>query len=131
MDKTKQKWSNKRKPKTSTIPSLDKGNPNNNRVQKGLDLGFHGLVLWGRFGCIAEIGEVLNGDRAYWVVCFVGCTAGGASEGGVDTSATSVAGGDSAAMVPCGMLLGAYSADWFLCFAQFCMVSVALAVVAL
>jgi hypothetical protein len=39
-------------------------NVNNNGVQVGLDLGFHGLILWGWFGCIAEIGEVFNANRA-------------------------------------------------------------------
>jgi hypothetical protein len=39
-------------------------NVNNNLVQVRLDLGFHGLILWGWFGCIVETGEVLNADRA-------------------------------------------------------------------
>jgi hypothetical protein len=74
---------------------------------------------------------VLNADRVLWVVCFVGCAAGGAPERGVDTSATSMAGGDRAAVVPRGMLLCAHSAGCFVCFAEFCVLSVTLAVVAL
>jgi hypothetical protein len=31
-------------------------------MQKGLDLGFHSLVLWGQFSWIVEISEVLNVD---------------------------------------------------------------------
>jgi hypothetical protein len=47
-------------------PSIAKQseNVNSNRMQVGLDLGFHGLILWGWFGCITESGEVLNVDCA-------------------------------------------------------------------
>jgi hypothetical protein len=41
---TKQKQKNKRKPDTSSVPSLNKGNLENNRVQKGIRLG----VPWSR-----------------------------------------------------------------------------------
>jgi hypothetical protein len=51
----------------------------------GLDLGFHGLILWGWFSGVKSSGEVLNTDRALWVVCLVGCAAGGILERGVNT----------------------------------------------
>jgi hypothetical protein len=53
---TKQKQNNKRKPHTSTIPSLNKGNLENNHVQKGIRLG----VPWSRL-----VGSVrlCSGDR--------------------------------------------------------------------
>jgi hypothetical protein len=76
------------------------------------ELLLHCLILWDRFGCIAEIGEMLNSGRAQWVVCIVGCTIGGTLEGGVGTSATRMACGDRAGMVPHGMLLGAHGAGW-------------------
>jgi hypothetical protein len=60
----KQKPKQQRKPKTSTTLLLNKGKLNNDHVQVVLDLGFHGFILWGRFGCIVESGEVLNADWA-------------------------------------------------------------------
>jgi hypothetical protein len=60
---------------------------------------------------------VLNADRALWVVCFVGCAAGGTLERGVNTSTPGTAGGDGAEVVTCGMLLGAHTPGWFVCFA--------------
>jgi hypothetical protein len=92
-------------------------NINNNRIQVGLDLAFHSLILWGWFSYIVEAGEVLNVDRALWVICFVDYTTGGTLKRGVDTSAPSMAGGDGAEVVICGMLLGIHSAGWFVCFA--------------
>jgi hypothetical protein len=59
----------------------------------------------------------------------VGCTAGSISEGGVDTSTTSIAGRDRAGVVLHGMMLGTCGTGWFLSFALFCVASVALAVV--
>jgi hypothetical protein len=107
-----------KKTKTTTILSLNKGkNINNNCVQVGLDLGFHGLILWGWFGCIGESSEVLNMDRALWVICFVGYTTGGILERGVNTSPPSIAGRDGAEVVMYGILLGAYSTGWIVCFA--------------
>jgi hypothetical protein len=58
------KASDKGKPATSSILSPNKGNLKNNGVQKGSDLGFHGLVLWGRFSYIVKTGELLNSDWA-------------------------------------------------------------------
>jgi hypothetical protein len=56
----------------SIIPSLNKEEkPNNYHMQVGLDLGFHGLILWGWFSCIVEISEVFNVNWALWVICFV------------------------------------------------------------
>jgi hypothetical protein len=60
---------------------------------------------------------VLNVDQALWVICFVGCAAGGTLERGVYTSTPSVAGGDGAEVVACSVLLGAHSTGWFICFA--------------
>jgi hypothetical protein len=59
-----------------------------------------------------------------------GCTTGGILEGGMDTGAPGIAGGDRAEVVACGVLLCAHSAGWFVYFAQFHVVSVALAIVA-
>jgi hypothetical protein len=116
--KLKQQRSNKKETKTTIIPSLkQRENVNSNRAQVGSDLGFHGLVLWGLFHCIVESGEVLNADRAPWVVCFVGCATGGTLERGVDTSTPGAAGGDGAEVVTCGVLMGAHSTGWFVCFA--------------
>jgi hypothetical protein len=104
--------------KTTIIPSLkQRENVNNNRIWVGLDLGFHGLILWGWFSCIGESSEVLNMDWALWVICFVGCTEGGILERGVDASTPGTAGRDGAEVVTCGMLLGAHSTGWFVCFA--------------
>jgi hypothetical protein len=86
-------------------------------MQVGLDLGFHGLILWGWFGYIGESSEVLNADRALWVICFVGCAAGGTLEGGVNASTPNATGRDGAEVVACGVLLGAHSTAWFVCFA--------------
>jgi hypothetical protein len=86
-------------------------------VQVGLDLGFHGLILWGWFSCIRESSEVLNIDWALWVICFVGCAAGGILETGVNTSPPGMVGRDGAEVVVCGMLLGTHSTGWFVCFA--------------
>jgi hypothetical protein len=58
--KPKQQRSNKENPKLPLFHRLNKGELNNNCVQVGLDLGFHGLILWGWFGYITEIGEVFN-----------------------------------------------------------------------
>jgi hypothetical protein len=60
---------------------------------------------------------VPDADQALWVICFVGCAAGGICERGVDESSPGMAGGDGAEVVTCGMLLGTHSAGWFLCFA--------------
>jgi hypothetical protein len=60
---------------------------------------------------------VLNVDWAPWVSCFVGCTARGTLERGVNASTPSVAGRDGAEVVACSMLLGAHSTGWFVCFA--------------
>jgi hypothetical protein len=104
--------------KTTTIPLLkQRKHINNNCVQVGLDLGFHSLILWGWFSGIDSSGEVLNTDRALWVICFVGYTIGGTFERGVDAGTPSVAGRDRAEVVACSMLLGAYSTGWFVCFA--------------
>jgi hypothetical protein len=86
-------------------------------MQVGLGLGFHGLVLWGWFGSVESSGEVLNVDRALWVICFVDCAAGGTLERGVDAGTPGTAGGDGTEVVMCSMLLGAHSAGWFVCFA--------------
>jgi hypothetical protein len=83
----------------------------------GLDLGFHGLILWGWFGGVKSSSEVLNADRELWVICLVGCTAGGTLERGVNTCTPGAAGRDRAEVVMCSMLLGAHSAGWFVCFA--------------
>jgi hypothetical protein len=83
----------------------------------GLDLGFYGLILWGWFGGIESSSEVLNVDQALWVICFVGYTAGGTLERGVDAGTPGVAGRDGPEVVMCSMLLGAYSAGWFVWFA--------------
>jgi hypothetical protein len=32
-------------------------------LQGGLDLEFHGLILWGWFSCVAEISEVFNSNK--------------------------------------------------------------------
>jgi hypothetical protein len=56
-------------------------------------------------------------DQALWVVCFVGCAAGGTLEGGVNTSTSGTAGGDGAEVVVCGVLLGAHSIGRFVCVA--------------
>jgi hypothetical protein len=82
----------------------------------GLDLGFHSLILWCWFGCIRESGEGLNADQALWVVCFVGCAAGGILERRVNASTPGMVGGDGAEVVTCGMLLGTHSTGWFVCF---------------
>jgi hypothetical protein len=76
----------------------------------GLDLAFHGLILWGWFGDIKRSGEVLNADRALWVVCLVGCAAGSILERGVNAFSPGAAGRDRAEVVMCSMLLGAHSA---------------------
>jgi hypothetical protein len=61
--------------KTTIIRLLkQRENINNNYVRVGLDLGFHGLILWGWFSGIESSSEVLNMDQALWVICFVGCT---------------------------------------------------------
>jgi hypothetical protein len=86
-------------------------------MQVGLDLGFHSLILWGWFGCIGESSEVLNADWALWVICFVGYAAGGILERGVNASTPGVVGRDGAGVVTCGVLLGAHSIGWFVCFA--------------
>jgi hypothetical protein len=83
----------------------------------GLGLGFHGLILWGWFGCIVESSEVLNANQVLWVICFVGCAAGGILERRVNTNTPGMAGRDRAEVVTCGMLLGAHSTGWFVCFA--------------
>jgi hypothetical protein len=60
----------------------------------------------------------------------VGCAARGTLEGGVDIGTPGMAGGDRVVVVLGSILLGAHGTGWFVCFAQCCMVSVALAVVA-
>jgi hypothetical protein len=62
--KPKQQRSNKENPKLPSFHRLNKGELNNNHVQAGLDLGFHGLVLWGWFSCIMQISEVFNMNQA-------------------------------------------------------------------
>jgi hypothetical protein len=104
--------------KPTTIALLkQRKNINNNPMWVGLDLGFHSLILWGWFGGIDSSSEVFNVDQALWVICFVGCAAGGTLERGVDAGTPGMAGGDGAEVVMCGMLLGAHSAGWFVCFA--------------
>jgi hypothetical protein len=73
---------------------------------------------------------VLNADRALWVICFVGCAAGGTPERGVDACTPGAAGRDGTGVVTSSVLLGAYGAGWFVCFAQSRMVSIALAMMA-
>jgi hypothetical protein len=60
---------------------------------------------------------VLNADWVLWVICFVGCTVGGTLKRGVNISTPGMAGRDGAEVVICGMLLGAHSTGWFVCFA--------------
>jgi hypothetical protein len=83
----------------------------------GLGLGFHSFILWGWFGGVGGSGEVPNTNWALWVICFVGCIAGGILEGRVDACTSGAAGRDGAEVVACGMLLGTHSAGWFVCFA--------------
>jgi hypothetical protein len=86
-------------------------------MQVGLGLAVHGFILWGWFGGVGGSSEVLDMNRALWVICFVGYAAGGTLEGGVDACTSGMAGGDRAEVVACGMLLGAHRTYWFVCFA--------------
>jgi hypothetical protein len=56
-------------------------------------------------------------DQVLWVVCFVGCTAGGILERGVNASTPSTPGRDGAEVVTCSILLGTHSTGWFVCLA--------------
>jgi hypothetical protein len=59
------------------------------------------------------------------------CTTGGALERRVGTSITGMAGGDSAGVVFCSMLLGTNSTRWLIDLAESGMVAIFLAVAAL
>jgi hypothetical protein len=83
----------------------------------GLDLGFHGLILWGWFSGVKSSSEVFNMNWALWVICFVVCATGGTLERGVDACTTGTAGRDGAEVVMCSMLLGTHSTGWLVCFA--------------
>jgi hypothetical protein len=49
--------------KTTIIPLLKQSESiNNNHMWVGLGLGFHGLILWGWFGCITGSRQVLNAN---------------------------------------------------------------------
>jgi hypothetical protein len=73
---------------------------------------------------------VLDANGAKWVSGFVRCSTGGTFQGRVGTGFSGATGGDETGVVFGAVLLCAYGAGWFFLIAEFGVVAITLAVMA-